>query len=234
MQKDKNRFIQFFVCTQIDVIGVKDELVEEKRSGIYVGEAAVSRLRKSGAEGDDPLVDYGCYLLSDSCTNAYVVSDEDWHPEKWWEFDVFGGPHCVKGSHGAKLPLRLEAHRWDERFFYIRANSIDTSADPRYSKILHSLTEDVFKTDIKIGIAGVMSHIKVDYLIFNLLTTEPVFSPDQIAVCEYLCASQNQADHDAAMRKFRQLGVNVFENYEDFAAWADLPTNLLQKKHGEE
>jgi len=134
MQKDNNRFIQFFVCTQIDVIGVKDELVEEKRSGIY---------------GDDPLVDYGCYLLSDSCINTYVVSDEDWHPKKWWEFDVFGGPHCVKGSHGAKLPLRLEAHRWDERFFYIRANSIDTSADPRYSKILHSLTEDVFKADIK-------------------------------------------------------------------------------------
>ncbi len=222
MQTSKNRLIQFFVCAQIDFVGVERELDAESRSGLYIGEEAVYKLRRSGVPGDDPLVDYACNLLSDKNQNSYFISDEDWHPEKWWEFEIFGGPHCVKGSLGAKLPLGLESHRWDERFSYIRANSIDTSADPRYSQILNKLTKDISKVDIKIAVAGVMSHIKLDYLVFNLLTTEPTFSPNQIAVCEFLCASQNVNDHKYAMRKFRQLGVNVFEKIEDFAAWADL------------
>lgn len=225
MQTGKSRLIQFFVCAQIDFVGVEHELDAENRSGLYIGEEAVYKLRKSGVPGDDPLVDYACNLLSDQNQDSYFVSDEDWHPEKWWEFEVFGGPHCVKGSHGAKLPLGLEAHRWDERFFYIRANSIDTSADPRYTQILNNLTDNISKADIKIAVAGVMSHIKVDYLVFNLLTTEPTFAPNQIAVCEFLCASQDKSDHEFAMRKFRQLGVNVFENFEDFAEWADIAVN---------
>ena len=221
MQKRKNKLIQFFVCAQIDFIGLPDEFISEHRSGLHIGEKSVQKLRGCGKKGDDPLVDYGCTLLSESCKDVYFVSDEDWHPEKWWEFSVFG-QHCVKGSHGAKLPSALEGHRWDERFFYIRANSIDTSADPRFSQILNGIIKDISKTDVKIAIAGVMSHIKVDYLIFNLLTTQPTFLPDQIGVCEFLCASQNEDDHYYAMRKFRQLGVNVFTDFDEFAVWAGL------------
>lgn len=217
------RVIQFLVCPQNDFIGRRSEAPEGwKFSTLHVGDEAVERLRGKGTEGSpDPFVE-AVERLYDPGTwsNVRVVMDVDFHPERCPEFEVFG-PHCVRGTWGAKLVSRLDRFLWDPRTQVIRANSLNVAADrERYCAVINWAKGDHYPEDVRVGVFGVWTHVKVEYLIFNLMTVPPYFRPDRIGVCAPLCASPNPRDHEAALDKFRRvLGVNVFESVEEYFSW---------------
>jgi nicotinamidase-related amidase len=217
----KTKLILFYVCPQLDFIGLPGEIPNYSYPQIHLNDDAINKLRGTGLPGADPLTDFAEEIMANPSLEPCLVTDEDWHPENWWEFAVFDGPHCVKGTPGARLPERLESLRQNEQFFTIRANSLDVSTDPNYSRTLESIIRGVPRSGIRVGVAGVLSHLKVDSLVFNLLTAQPSFSYANICICEFLCASDDIRDHEAAMRKFHQLHLKIAKSSEEFMEWLE-------------
>jgi hypothetical protein len=217
--------IQFLVSCQLDFIGTADEMPElwkpraKGKKHVHVGAANVVRLRSPKEGLGDPLTETALNLLHNDDTKVFVISDEDWHTTDCQEFDEWGC-HCQKATKGARLPSELEGHRWHRQFRFIRANSLNVATDPRYLTIMKELTKSQSNSEVRIGILGVYTHLKVDYLVMNLITlAECSFKAEQIKVCEALCASPDKNDHDAAIRKFRSLGVECIESIADYRAW---------------
>lgn len=221
--------IHFLVSPQLDFIGLpgefpgsSDDPESTQYPEVHIGEECARRLRGSGKPGDDPFVDFTLKLLERTSPEVRIVTDEDWHTPQSDEFITFG-KHCLMGSSGAKLPERIEEKRWHEHFSYIRANSLNISTDPRFSDEMNRLVKNFPRNRIKVSLSGVYSHLKVDYLLLNLRTQEPIFDPKQIAVCEFLCASPEMDDHVAAMRKFSQMKISILQNQDEFEEWLGTP-----------
>lgn len=225
-----SKAILFLVTPQIDFIGLESELPESGPSSLHVGPEVVSRLRGNGQVGGDPLVDIADAWLSCDEKDTFLVTDEDWHPDNWWEFSVFHGKHCVKGTVGARLPERLERKRWEDNFHYIRANSINIGVDPLYAETLKKVIGSTPRSKIKVLVAGVYTNIKVDYLLMNLLTTQPAFPYSNIAVCEYLCGAADRRDHEAAIRKFKELNLKSIGSTSELEKWLELQPGSLNPK----
>jgi hypothetical protein len=219
----KPRVVQFLVCPQNDFIGLPPGGTDWRPSKLHVGASAVRTLRGDGSPGGDPFVDTVCRLYDEGEWPRHeirVVVDEDWHPADCPEFATFE-PHCIKRTWGAELPGRLEGLRWDRRTRFLRANSINIAADrKRYDEMIADVIGDADPLRVRVGVMGVWTHVKVEYLVFNLITVEPRFAPTQIGVCGPLCASPDPADSEAALRKFaKYLGVRVFPATDEYVAW---------------
>lgn len=219
--------IQFLVCPQRDFIDPLKE-GQEPPNRLHVGYQASLKLR--GEKGEqDPFVTVVSRFFDPTIPGTKKVSvviDEDWHPKSCEEFPIFG-EHCVKGTDGAKLAGDLEEYRWNPKTYIIRANSINPVADKRYHKVLDEIRGKT-KTDlIRVGVMGVWTHIKVEYLLICLRTLPPYFK--HIAICEPLCASPSEEDHHYAIEKFKLLGFNVFYDIDEYCEWMGLDLSVLKK-----
>lgn len=238
---DVKKYIQFLVSPQLDFIGKNRPVIEPDsadRIDLYIGEEAIKRLR--GVDDFDPFVEISEYILKQSAVSdgsLSVVLDEDWHNTNDPEFDVFK-KHCIKGSKGASLPKELEKYRWNDYTYTIRANSINVASHRHYQQVLKSIMgterpERFTRTDeVRVGVYGVWTHIKVEYLLLSLSTMPPAIFPRQnIAVCAPLCASPNHEDHVYAIEKFRKLGYMVFDDILDYLKWMGLkPDQAFERK----
>ncbi len=225
------KVIQFLVCPQNDFIS-KIPKGAKRPNKLHIGYHGSMKLRGDDSKGEpDFFVETVMRLFDEHIPEnekIYVVIDEDWHSLSCPEFKTFEN-HCVKGTEGAKLPGELEQFRRHRRTRVIRANSINVANSPGYSKILEELCGDTRPTNIRIGVFGVWTHIKVEYLLFNLHTLPPKFYFSQMAVCEPLCASPHRDAHNASIKKFKQdFKLKVFENIDDYCEeWLGLnPTNF--------
>jgi hypothetical protein len=214
------KVIQFLVCPQKDFIG-RIEKDEDRPNKLHVGYKAITKLRGAG-NGPDPFVDTVAKLFDDSIPGTEklsVILDEDWHPKHCDEFKTFE-PHCVKGTKGAELPEELEQFRTHTRCDYIHANSINIASDSEeYQKTIKRACSPCVHPksgDIRAGVFGVWTHVKVEYLLIALSTFPPKLSFENIGVCEPLCASPEKEDHDLAIKKFRYYGINVFEDHDQY------------------
>ena len=238
---DVKKYIQFLVSPQLDFIGKNKPVIEpdsSDRIDLYIGEEAIKRLR--GTYGFDPFVEISEYILKQSESSngsLSVVLDEDWHNTNDPEFDVFKR-HCIKGSKGASLPKELEEYRWNDYTYTIRANSINVASHRHYQQVLKSIMgterpERFTRTDeVRVGVYGVWTHIKVEYLLLSLSTMPPAIFPRQnIAVCAPLCASPDDADHVYAIEKFAKLGYTVCDDILGYLEWMGLkPDKAFQQK----
>ena len=209
------KVIQFLVCPQKDFIG-RIEKDEDRPNKLHVGYKAITKLR--GADnGPDPFVDTVAKFFDDSIPGTEklsVILDEDWHPNHCDEFKAFG-EHCVKGTEGAELSKGLEQFRYHDRCQHIHANSINIVSDSKYGETVKRAClpcENPKPGDIRAGVIGVWTHVKVEYLLVALHTFFPELPFQNIAVCEPLCASPEKEDHDMAIKKFRDYKINVFED----------------------
>ena len=210
--------LQFLVCPQNDFIGIVGQDGTDGTCKLHVGEDAVRKLRGDGRPGSDPFVDTVSRFFDDRVPGAErlrVVIDEDWHSEGCEEFGVFG-KHCLKGTLGAQLPGGLEARRYHNRCRFIRANSICVASDPRYWKVLAEVCWSVKADNIRVGVLGVWTHVKVEYLLVGLNSFWPHVPFGQMAVCEPLCASPDQGLHEAAVRKLESFSVRVIRDREEY------------------
>jgi len=240
------KVVQFLVCPQIDFIGTEQELRASREthadgaqraegapqaSLLHVGWEAVKKLRGDNGE-PDLFVETVSALFNDKIegTNRiFTILDEDWHPKSCAEFEQFG-THCVKGSAGARLPEKIEEFRWHRRMHVIRANSINIATSKDYGEVLKKVCGDTKNPRIKAGVIGVWTHVKVDYLLLNLQTHWPCFKPGQLAVCEPLCASPNRDAHNAAINKFRDFDIKVYDDVQRYLAeWLALDIQLAQQ-----
>jgi len=215
--------ILFLVCPQEDFVG-RLEYGARRPNRLHVGYEATRRLRGDPRRGDrrDPFVEAALQFYnpavpgSDRCS---VIVDEDWHEPNCAEFPIFG-PHCIKGSPGAQLAGELEPLRADPRTHVIRANSLNVAEGTRYDDLLSSICGSVPPERIRVGVMGVWTNVKVEYLLLNLRTRAPFFP--RIGVCEPLCASPKRSDHDAAIEKFEMLGYEVHYDVESFCSFMGL------------
>jgi nicotinamidase-related amidase len=150
---------------------------------------------------------------------ATVIIDEDWHPKNCSEFPIFG-EHCVKGSEGARLAGALEEMRWHDKTHIIRANSINVASTHKYAETLETVCGRTRPDRIRVGVFGVWTHVKVEYLLLNLRTLAPRF--EQIAVCGPLCAAPNPDWHAAGLAKLRMMGFRVFDEIDAYVDWMGL------------
>lgn len=222
-----DRVLQFLVCPQRDFIGrLDDGRLPSNR--LHVGSFATTRLRGTGLAGaPDPYVDTVRTLVDPErpgSDRVRLILDEDWHPNRCDEFAVFGR-HCVKGSDGARLVGALEDLRWRPQTRVIRANSINVGSSPRTREIIEEALGGARIEHTRVGVFGVWTHIKVEYLLLHLSTMAPVFP--HIAVCGPLCASPNEDDHRTALKKFRALGFEVFDDIPSYLDWLGVAQDAL-------
>ena len=227
------KIIHFIVCAQRDNIGLEGETKTEDDPNyphyypepkLHVPGAAIERLRRSSS-GGDPIVDIVFELKKKvqklivkdkQDTELYIVSDEDWHSEHHPEFKIWG-KHCCRHSEGAKLPQRLEDLK--ENFYRIRANSINISTSKHYSRVMDKILGYTLPENVKIGVTGVFTDIKVEYLILNLLTANPQFAPQRIAVCSHLTASITETRHRASIEKIKAYTVKICDTTDEYLEW---------------
>lgn len=237
---EPKKYIQFLVSPQLDFIGRnKPETKQLGGIDLHVGEDSIQRLRGEGQGKFDPFVEISEHILGrseNSDGKISVVLDEDWHNTNDPEFVIFK-QHCIKGSKGASLPKELEKYRWNDYTYTIRANSINVASHRHYQQALKSIMgaerpERFTRTDeVRVGVYGVWTHIKVEYLLLSLSTMPPAIFPRQnLGVCAPLCASPEIADHDYAIEKFRKLGYTVFDDILAYLKWMGLsPDKTLQR-----
>lgn len=211
--------LQFLVCPQRDFIDRLDE-GQERPNALHVGFDGARKIRGAG-DGPDPFVDTTMRLFADTPETARVevIIDEDWHPRSCAEFPIFG-EHCVKGSEGAQLVGELEELRWHPRTHVLRANNINVAAHPQYRRLLDEVLGGLRPDQVRVGVYGVWTNVKVEYLLISLLTCAPRFPMSNIALLEPLCACPDPRDHDQAIDKLeRVLGFQVFRRVEPYLAW---------------
>jgi nicotinamidase-related amidase len=211
--------IQFLVSAQRDFIG-RISTPDSKPNELHVGAEAVAKLRGDG-RGVDPFVDTTREILDGELASGervQVVLDEDWHNANCPEFEVYGR-HCVKGTDGASLIGELEDHRWEDNVHIIRANSINIASDPRYEQTLTKVCGSTPTDRVHVGLYGVWTNIKIEYLAVNLLTFPPHFPAANIGICEPLTATPNVAWHDGSIEKLRMMGFNVFDDVDGYLKW---------------
>mgnify|MGYP001582621036 FL=1 len=229
MAEQIEKSIQFLVCPQRDFID-KIAKGQEPPNRLHIGYESALKLR--GLEGKpDPFVTVVSRFFDPKISGSEKVSiviDEDWHAKSCEEFPIFG-EHCVKGTDGAKLAGELEEYRWSPKTYIIRANSINPIADKRYYSVMEEIRGKTKTEHIRVGVMGVWTHVKVEYLLICLRTLAPYFN--HIAVCEPLCASPKQEDHLYAIEKFKMLGFKVFHEIDAYCEWMGL--NLKGLKHHE-
>jgi nicotinamidase-related amidase len=217
--------IQFLVSPQRDFIGYIQTEDGRPPNVLHVGAEGVAKLRgKESDKEDDPFVNTTKRLFDANIPGSErisVVLDEDWHNSTHPEFEIFGR-HCVKGTDGARLVGDLEDYRWEENVHVLRANSINVASDPRYAQILEDIVGKTRVDRIHVGVYGVWTNIKVEYLMLDLLTLPPRFPIECIGVCEPLTAAPEQRYQDSAMEKFSLMGFQLFDNIPDYLRWMGL------------
>ncbi len=231
MEDQFEKVIQFLVCPQNDFID-RIEKGQRKKNKLHIRYQGAIKLR-GGKDEPDFFIETVSRMFDDNIAGSERISiiiDEDWHPKSCVEFPVFG-EHCVKGTDGAKLPGRLEEFRRHPRTKIIRANSINIAGSPNYRKTLEEVCGNTRISNIRVGVIGVWTHVKVEYLMFNLHTLWPKFFFSQMAVCEPLCASPQREFHNVAIKKFRLFNINVYENIDQYCSeWLGLNPEQFSMK----
>jgi nicotinamidase-related amidase len=166
---------------------------------------------------------YNANEQSDKLKKAYYfIHLRDWHDpieEKQLEELKTFGSHCIKGSHGAEFikPLKENIKKNKNYTFIINSNSLSSFADTNLKSVLDSIIkkEKPKRDNIKIGIFGVVTNIKILLLTFEL---KVVHNFKNVVVCKDFCAAFTKERHKEGkdfienVLNAKMLNRNQFEN----------------------
>lgn len=138
-----------------------------------------------------------------------IIHIRDWHdpadPRQASHLQRFG-PHCLKGTDGARFAFDPAGGRAD----VVDSLTLNDFQGTR----LAGLLEPLAAAETRVGLVGVWTEAKVSYLAYELATRYPGFRP---AVCSALTASSSRSQHFLALDRLRKLlGVEVHESIGDF------------------
>lgn len=143
----------------------------------------------------------------------YLIHLRDWHdPTDTIQKDELKhfGDHCIKGTHGAKFVKPLDNYIKDKKYDFfntiINSNSYSSFSETNFEAVLDQImtTEDSSEREVKIGILGVITNIKILLLTFELNVVKKF---ENVYVCGDLCAGFNQKGHED--------GINYMKNILD-------------------
>jgi serine/threonine protein kinase/nicotinamidase-related amidase len=161
-----------------------------------------------------------------SAENVRIVHIRDWHdphdPAQRPEIEFFGD-HCLMGTEGARFLDVIEHFSRDRR----RSAVLDSVGINDFERtpmndILEALTAGEDHATIPVGVIGVWTNVKVQYLLYDLKTRAGF---QNLATCSALVASPDRAAHGQTLKHLEQvLGVNVFHRVEEFLAFLGVET----------
>ena len=159
-----------------------------------------------------------------ACTAAEhvrVVHVRDWHdpddPRQQAELAFFG-PHCIMGTHGARFVDAVESFSRDRgRAAVVDATGINDFEDTPLTDTLDALIEDDDRAAIPVGVIGVWTNVKIQYLLYDLKTRARLHN---LATCSRLVAAPDRVEHRNTLRHLETvLNVKVYHEVDEFLAF---------------
>ncbi len=148
----------------------------------------------------------------------YLIHLRDWHDPtdtiQKVELKHYGN-HCIKGTHGAKFIKPLDNYIKDKNYDFfntiINANSLSAFAETNFEDVLEQImaTEDSSRAEVKIGIFGTITNIKILLLTFELNVVKKF---ENVYVCGDLCAGFNQKGHEDGINYMKDnLNIKILD-----------------------
>ena len=138
----------------------------------------------------------------------------DWHDHtdesQKGEMDLFG-PHCIKGTYGAKFvsPLDELIQKHYDFNVVINSNSLSSFDETDLESVLETVIKNAGSShkDVKIGVFGVITNVKVFLLTFELMI---IHKFRNVYVCGDFCAGFNKQGHNTGISSMSSiLAANV-------------------------
>jgi nicotinamidase-related amidase len=147
-----------------------------------------------------------------------IIHVRDWHdpddPRQQAELRFFG-PHCVMGTWGARFVDAIESFSRDRgRSAVVDATGINDFEDTPLLETLAALIGDEDRSAVPVGVIGVWTNVKVQYLLYDLKTRARLHN---LATCSRLVAAPDRVAHRNALRHLETvLNVKVFHEVDEF------------------
>ena len=187
---------------------------------LHVGYTEATRLLgpEPGAGPLAQLIDWTHSLPPDEIE---VIHIRDWHdaddPAQHEHLRRFG-PHCIKGSPGARLVLGMDeraAANHNERI--VDSLTLNDFEGTDLAQHLDRIRQAHPDEPLRVGVVGVWTEAKVSFLLYDLKTRLGI---DELATCSALTASASRAQHFNALAQLEKiLGVRCFESLAEFVDW---------------
>ncbi|MBV9204007.1 MAG: isochorismatase family protein [Actinobacteria bacterium] len=212
----------------VDPIGPHDPLPNL----LHVGYSESNRLL-----GPEPsagplaqLIDWARGLPPDAIDLIHI---RDWHdaddPAQRDHLRRFG-PHCLKGTSGARLVLGMDdqaAVAANERI--VDSLALNDFEGTDLARHLERIRQAHGGEPLRVGVVGVWTEAKVSFLLYDLKTRAGI---SELATCSALTASASRAQHFNALAQLEKiLGVCCFDSPAEFADWLRPGAELDLPRH---
>lgn len=145
-----------------------------------------------------------------------LIHIRDWHdpadPQQQDHLEQFS-PHCLKGSEGAEFVFS-QAIKQRNNHHIVNASGLNDFWETDLEGLLAPFSS---LGRVKVGIMGVWTEAKIQYLCYEIRTRYPHF---EVALCTALCASSTRTMHFIALEQIQSiLGVTVLPSVADFTSF---------------
>ncbi|MBM9501220.1 isochorismatase family protein [Leptospira sp. 201903071] len=160
--------------------------------------------------------------------DLWIVHIRDWHDasdssqkDHLRQF----GPHCIQNTKGAEFvfePWIQEEQR--KRHQIVNASGLNDFVETNLEEILKPLKG----SSLKVGISGVWTEAKVQFLAYDIKTRYPEW---EIGICPALTASSSIGMHFIALDQMKEiLGVKIFPSIGAFTSFLSGTVPNLEKR----
>jgi nicotinamidase-related amidase len=213
------------VCLSNDML-CPLEKNEAPPNNLHIGYYETTRLLGTDWE-NGPLVSFlkSCYKDKD---DLEIIHVRDWHdhkdPLQQRELEKYG-LHCIKDSWGAEFIWEnKKILKKTKKVHIVNSKKIMTATEPEFSNLLKKIIGKSKKEDVKIGIIGVLTNIKVSQMAISL---QGFYDLHNLSVCSALTASTNIRRHFQGLDDLSNLyGVRLFDSIKQFGDWMNVNTKL--------
>jgi protein-tyrosine phosphatase/nicotinamidase-related amidase len=161
-----------------------------------------------------------------------IIHIRDWHDiDSQWQKNHLTqfGHHCLKDTHGADFVFSQFIKKRSNDAI-VHASGLNDFVDTGLAEILEPFKQQ----PVKVGIMGVWTEAKVQYLAYDLVSRYPNF---QIAVCSALCASSSRTMHFISLAQIKNiLGIEIFSSIGSFTKFLTglMPEVVKAEQHAAE
>jgi hypothetical protein len=165
-----------------------------------------------------------CYMESEK--DMGIIHVRDWHsladPSQKHELSIYG-PHCMENTWGAEFVWENKGILKERGNTYtVNSTKILAASEDIFKDALDKAIGNTDKSDVRIGIIGVLTNIKVEEMAIAL---QGFYNMDNIAVCSALTASNNIRRHFQGLEDLSNMyGVKVFNSIKQFGNWLNVRT----------
>lgn len=169
-----------------------------------------------------PLLNFLKSFYNTNPKDFSIIHVRDWHdlddPSQKDELEKYG-PHCLKDSEGAKFiwedhDILIESKN---KPYIINSKKIATASEEEFIHALNQAIGKKTKDQIKIGIIGVLTNIKVAQMAIAL---QGFFDIRNIGICSALTASNNIRKHFQGLDDLSNIyGIKIFNSVSEFSSW---------------